>query len=252
LTATEQTLAALPLLGTSIAQGGHALAVLTGQDPAALDRRLAVQQPLPQAAPGLALNLPAETLRQRADVRAAEHRLAAEMARLAQADAARLPSFRLGGSLGLTALSLGALGGGTPVVGSLLAAVTLPLFDGGALRAQVQAQQAVLDQSAAAYRSTVLTALQEVEDALVALRGDEQRVQRLQAAARSAGNAAVMAGQRYRSGLVDFQIVLDTQRSQLATQESLAGARADVGTDHVRLFKALGGGWRAEAAVVSP
>ena len=242
-TAAEQTRAALPALQTGIAQGGHALAVLTGQSPAALDRRLAERQPLPQAAIDAAASLPAETLRQRADVRAAEHRLSAEVARLAQAEAARLPSFRLGGSLGLNALTLGALSG-APVVGSLLAGVTLPLFDGGALRAQAQAQQAVLDQALASYRSTVLAALQEVEDALVALHNDRLRVQRLQAAALSAGNAAQLADDRYRSGLVDFQVVLDTQRTLLATQERLASARTDVATDQVRLYKALGGGWR--------
>ena len=247
LTAAEQTRAALPPLHTTIAQSGYALAVLTGQNPAALNPLLASRRPVPQPAPGLALSLPAETLRQRPDVRAAELRLAADMARLAQADAARLPSFNLGGSLGLTALTVGALSSGSAVVASLLAGVTLPVFDGGALRAQVDAQQAVLDQSVAAYRASVLTALQEVEDALVALRGDQDRAARLQAAAQAASNAALMANQRYSSGLVDFQVVLDTQRSQLVTQESLAIAGSNLAADHVRLYKALGGGWRADA-----
>jgi outer membrane protein TolC len=118
------------------------------------------------------------------------------------------------------------------------------VWDGGAGRAQVSAQQAAADQQLAAYRGTVLQALQEVEDALVALQGDRQRVQHLQQAVAAATQAATLARQRFDSGLVDLQPVLDTQRTRLATQDSLAAAGADVSSDHVRLFKALGGGWQ--------
>jgi outer membrane protein TolC len=126
--------------------------------------------------------------------------------------------------------------------------VSVPVFDGGALRAQVRAQQAVLDQAAASYRAAVLTALQEVEDALVALRGNRERLLRLRAAAAAASNAATLARQRYGSGLVDFQTVLDTQRTQLSTQDSVASVGADLAADHVRLYKALGGGWLPDRA----
>jgi outer membrane protein TolC len=90
----------------------------------------------------------------------------------------------------------------------------------------------------------VLTALQEIEDALVALRGDLERLSRLKLASEAAGNAALMARQRYDSGLADFQVVLETQRSLLNTQDSVANASADVSSDHIRLYKALGGGWQ--------
>ena len=242
----EQTSALTPALQTSIEQTRHALAVLTGQPPAALSSVLAAAGPVPQAADDLALSFPAETLRQRPDVRAAEHQVTAAVARVAQADAARLPSFSLSGSLGLNAATIGALSGGGAVVSTLLASVAMPLFDGGALRAQVRVQQAALDQSHLAYQAAVLTALKDVEDALVALRGDRERLLRLQQAAEAAGNAALMARQRYGSGLVDFQIVLETQRTQLSTQDSVASARADLSADHVRLYKALGGGWRPD------
>jgi outer membrane protein, multidrug efflux system len=112
----------------------------------------------------------------------------------------------------------------------------------------VRAQQAALDQAQFAYQATVLTALKDVEDALVALQGDRERLAHLQLAAEAAGNASLLARQRYSSGLVDFQTVLDTQRSQLTTQESVANAIADLGADHVRLYKALGGGWRPDVA----
>jgi outer membrane protein TolC len=202
--------------------------------------------PIPQAADDLVLSFPADTLRQRPDVRAAEQQVAAALARVAQADAARKPSFRIGGSLGLSALTLGALTDGASVVSSLLAGVTLPIFDGGAARATLRAEQAALVQAQEAYRATILTALKEVEDALVALRGDRERLLRLNLAATSARNAAQMARQRYDSGLVDFQVVLETQRSQLGTQDSVASTQTDLAADHVRLYKALGGGWNPE------
>jgi NodT family efflux transporter outer membrane factor (OMF) lipoprotein len=239
----EQTRALLPALQTSIEQSAHALAVLTGQPPAALANLLATARPVPQAREDLALNIPAETLRQRADVRAAERQVAAALARVAQADAARMPSFALGGSLGLSALTLGALTNSASVISSLLASMAVPLFDAGAGRAQVRAQQAAYDQARLAYETAILTALKDVEDALVALRGDRLRLASLRNAADAAATAALLARQRYGSGLVDFQVVLETQRTQLSTQDSVANASADVSGDHVRLYKAMGGGW---------
>ena len=242
----EQTRAQLPALQTSIEQSRHALAVLTGQAPAALSALLAASAPVPQPVAELALAIPAETLRQRPDVRAAEHQVSAAAARVEQADAERKPSFKLSGSLGLNALTLGSLTSGGAFAAALLAGVSVPLFDGGAGQAQVQAQQAALDQAEAEYKATVLSALKDVEDALVALRGDRERLARLQQAAEASGNAALLARQRYSSGLVDFQTVLETLRSQINTQDGVAAAYADLSADHVRLYKALGGGWQAE------
>jgi len=242
--ATEQTRAQLPALQTGIAQSRHALALLSGQPPAALDAQLAASAPLPQPGQDLALSIPAETLRQRPDVRAAELRVQAAAARVGEAEAARLPSLRIGGNVGLSALSLGTLTNGASLASALLASVSLPLFDGGAARAQVRAQQAALAQAQAAYQATVLGALRDVEDALVALRGDRERLARLQAASASAARAALLARQRHGSGLVDFQTVLETQRNQLNTEDGVATAMAAVSADHVRLYKALGGGWQ--------
>jgi len=241
--AAEQTSALVPILQTSIEQTRHALAVLTGQPPAALINVLAASKPVPQAANDLALSIPADTLRQRPDVRAAEFQVMAAIVRVSQANAARMPNFKLSGSLGLSALTLGSLGSGASVVSALLAGVSMPIFDGGAGSAQVRAQQAVLDQARFAYKAVILTALKDVENALVALRGDRERLLRLQQAADAASNAALMARQRYDSGIVDFQVVLDTQRTQFSTQEGVAGASTDVSSDHVRLYKAFGGGW---------
>ena len=246
ISASAQTEAQLPALQTGVMQTLNALAVLTGQAPGALAAMLNTAAAIPTAPPDLAMAFPAETLRQRPDVRAAERRIDAALSRLSAAEAARYPSFRLGGSLGLSAFTLGSLTDSASVLRSLLASVSAPLFDGGALQAQARAQQAGVDQARAAFQGTVLTALQEVEDALAALRGDIERLARLQTASTAAANADLLARQRYESGLIGFDTVLSTQRSLLATQDGVASTRASLSTNHVRLYKALGGGWQAD------
>ena len=247
--AVEQTRAQLPLLQKAAAQSRHQLALLTGRS--AYQLVLAKTAALPTAPADLALALPADTLRQRADVRASQARVEAAAQRIVQADAARYPSLSLSGSLGLSALTLSGLTSGGAGVASRLAGVSLPIFDGGAGKAQVTAQQAAFDAATAGYCASVLTALKDVEDSLVSLQRDRERLFTLQQAADAAGNAARLATQRYGSGLIDFQTVLDTQRSQLSAQDSVASANSDVAADHVRLYKALGGGWQPEPTLAS-
>lgn len=249
--ASEQTRALIPTLQTSAAQDLSSLAVLAGLAPGALQDTLGLPAAVPQAAGDLALAFPADTLRQRPDVRAAEHRVSAALARVSQADAARYPGFQISGSLGLNALTLGSLGSSASVARALLASVSVPLFDGGALRAQVRAQEAALEQARVAYQAAVLTALKDVEDALVSLQGNRERLTSLQTAADAAFNADLLARQRYTSGLIDFISVLETQRTLLATQDSVESTRASLSADHVRLYKALGGGWTPAAETTS-
>jgi NodT family efflux transporter outer membrane factor (OMF) lipoprotein len=254
--AAAQTQALLPALQISMNQTAHALAVLVGQPPAALQAELRIgmrvapassmgteRETLPESRGDFAMSIPADTLRHRADVRSAEYQVAAALARVGQAQAQRWPSFAIGGTIGLSAISMAALTNGASVLSSLLASVSLPVFDGGAARAQVNVQQAALEQAQQVYRAAVLGALKDVENALVALRGDRLRVASLRIAAEAASNAAVLARQRYSGGLVDFQTVLETQRNQLSTQDGVVSAMADVGSDQVRLYTALGGGW---------
>ncbi|NMM25709.1 MAG: efflux transporter outer membrane subunit [Glaciimonas sp.] len=250
--ASEQTRAQIPTLETSVAQIQHSLAVLCGQTPDTLRLQLAAVLPVPQAQDDLALSMPTETLRQRPDVRAAEHQVSAALARVGQADAARYPSFNLSGSLGLRALTLGTLTGSGALASALLGSVSGPLFDAGAGQAQVRAQQAALEQARLSYQATVLTALKDVEDALVALGGDRERLLHLRDATDAAANAALIARQRYASGLIDFQTVLETQRSLFSTQDAVAITSTDLSADHVRLYKALGGGWQPERDSAMP
>ena len=242
-TAAAQTAAQLPALQSSLGKTRHSLAVLTGQHPHELDTLLLAALPVPQVATQLAEVIPADSLRQRADVRAAEARITAALAAVDAAEAARLPKFKLGGSVGLTALTLAGFSNGAALATQILGSVSMPLLDGGAAKAQVRAQQAVLAQTQANYQNTLLTALKEIEDALIALRHDRERLGYLQQAASAADNAALLALNRYNSGLIDFQTVLQTQRTLLGAQDSLASVQADLSSDHVRLIKAMGGGW---------
>jgi outer membrane protein TolC len=116
------------------------------------------------------------------------------------------------------------------------------------LRAQVDIQDAVREQAQIAYEQAVLTALQEVENALVALARSQERVEALVIATESAREAAELARQRYSAGLVDFQSVLDTERTLLSSEDGLASAREFAVQALIRLYKALGGGWSPGAA----
>ncbi|MEX8492899.1 efflux transporter outer membrane subunit [Sphaerotilus sp.] len=243
----EQTRAQIPAYDTAIAQGEHALALLLGQDPDALRVRLGDSTRVPVPATDLddrlRDGLPADLLRQRPDVQAAESAITAELARLDQAQAARRPAFRLSGSLGWQALTLAALGSPGALAAGLAAAVDWPVLDGGRGAAQVQAQQAVLDRARLVYQSAALVAAQDVADAVSALDGSRRQTAALDAATDAARNANRLARQRYEAGLIDFTTLLDTQRTLLSVDNSRAAAAADTSLHLIRLCKALGGDW---------
>jgi NodT family efflux transporter outer membrane factor (OMF) lipoprotein len=239
----EQTRAQIPALADSLSRAEHSLDILLGKAPGTLHPRLSAAGPLPAVPSEIAVGIPADTLRQRPDVRSAERKLAAETARVGVAEAARYPSFTISGSIGLEALTLGSLGRSGAATSSLLGGITAPVFNAGRLKSQVEQQDAVREQAEAGYQKSVLNALQEVEDALVSLALSRERGEALATAVGSARNAAELARQRYSAGLTDFQVVLDTQRSVLLVEDSLADTRADNVLSVIRLYKALGGGW---------
>lgn len=247
----QQTLAGIPALATSLTKAENGLAVLLGQFPTTLHAQLSKPAALPPLPDKIALSIPADTLRQRPDVQAAERRLAAETARIGQETAARYPSFSLSGSLGWRALTVGALGDSNSLTRSFSASLAQTIFDGGRLRSRVDAQNAVQQQALIAYEKTVLTALEEMENALASYANGHERRAALQEAKISARNAALMARQRYAGGLIDFQSVLDTDRTRLSSEDSLASAELDELSALISLYKAMGGGWH-ENAVAAP
>lgn len=213
---------------------------------AEMKRAIEALPPIPQSSPALAAALastPVHTIERRPDVRARIHRVEAAMAQLAAQEVANWPTFRLSANWTSGAATLAALSNGASIGASIAASIAATLFDGGANAAQIRAQSAALQQARLALRGAVLTALQEVEDALVQRQANAQRLDHLHQAHQAAHNAAMLAMLRYESGLVDFPTVLDTQRSLLSAQDALAQATATLTGDDIRLYKALGGGW---------
>jgi outer membrane protein, multidrug efflux system len=234
----EQTAAAIPSLQTGLAEARHRIEILLGKAPGSLPELENVKE-IPAVPANVISNIPTVALAHRPDVRAAERRLAAETARIGQAEAQRYPGLNLAGSIGVDLVK------GAPVAaaGELIASLAQTIFDGGKLRAQVEIQNAIQQQAMITYQSTVLTALEDVENALVSLERSRERLASLQTAAESARNAALLAREQYESGLTDFQTVLDTQRSVLNVEDSLTSTKADESSALIQLYKALGGGW---------
>lgn len=239
----QETRARVPLIELEKVVAANRLAVLLGKQPGELDALLKSTVSTIKIPSSLVLNIPAEQLRQRPDVRYAERTLAAETARIGEATAALYPSFSIGGSIGLESLTFSGLGDTGAKNSSVLAGLTIPLFNGGALRNAVDAQTAVRDQALIAYRQTVLTAVEEIENALKSLSSNQKRTKALQEAVESARNSVLLAKQQYEAGLIDFQTVLTTERSQLTTEDSLATSKNNTLTSLITLYKALGGGW---------
>lgn len=247
-----QTRARQATLQASLVQAGHRLAVLLGRAPASLGERLATATAAPQLPALPAPGLPADLLRRRPDVRAAEWAVSAALATLAQREAERRPQFGISGRLGLQAATLAALSGGSAVAAAIAASVSWPLLDGGAGRAQVAAQQAALDAARASYQAAVLAAQQDVEDMLVALRQGQAQVQQLAQTATAAREVLRLQRLRYQAGTSDFSALLDAQRSALSADDALATARTDLALNQVRLYKGLGGGWSADDRTPAP
>lgn len=239
----ENSRSQLPVLRTGLEAAKNRLAVLLGMTPGALHPELAGHQAIPVIPGTLAVGVPAETLRQRPDVRLAERRLAARSARIGVATADLYPRFRLSGSIGLQSFSAEDLleyGSRTWRIGP---SVSWNLFDAGAVRRNIEVQSALQEQALVQYEASILNALEEVENALTAYVEEQLRRESLASATAAARSATQMARDRYRAGLVDFSSVLDSQRSLLSFEDNLARSDGAVTANLVRLYKALGGGW---------
>jgi outer membrane protein TolC len=141
------------------------------------------------------------------------------------------------------ALTLGGLDSASAISRGIVGRAFATLFDGGRLRRLVDIQSAVQEQALIAYELSVLVALEEVENALVSMYETRKQQAALESAAEAARNAALLARHLYTGGMIDFQVVLDTERTQFTIEENLAVARAGGASSLVRLYKALGGGW---------
>lgn len=240
-TGREQTRAGIPDSEVGLRTAENRLAVLLGRNPGSLREQLAEVKELPALPASLATGIPAKVLRQRPDLIAAERTLAAETARIGQKQAKRFPSLNLNASLNWYTF---ASAGMSTLIQSIGTSLGMTLFDAGRLRAAVDIQSAVQEQALVSYQNSVLTALEEVENALKSYAAGQNRVEARCAAADSARRAAQFAHQLYQSGLADFQGVLDSERTRLNAEDNLVMAETDLRISLISLYKALGGGWQ--------
>lgn len=238
-----KTEASIPADEASYHAAVHRLGVLLGRDPTALAARLARSAPIPAPRLPLPTGIPADVLTRRPDVRKAERQLAQSTAKIGQAEAARYPDVSLSGSISTTALKLGDLGRNSTIGWSLGPTLSVPIFNGGRLRAAVEIAQAQRDEYHVAWRSAVLTALEDVENAIVALAQERSRNRSLSESARRYGEAARLSRALYETGSSSFLDVLDAERSQFSADDTLLQSHVSIAKDYVALAKALGGGW---------
>ncbi len=241
----EQTNAQLPVLRQSLAQYQHSLSVLLGEAPDYVARNLPTNAGLP-AVPGvLPIGAPHDLLRRRPDVLQAELNAAAQSARIGVAEAQLYPTFSLTGAFGYaaSATSIGNLFRWNNRTIEYGAAFTLPIFDRGKLYSQVRVQDSLFRQAVLTYQNQVLTAQQDVEDNLAAIKGQSGQVDALGRADTAAARAASLAYKQYSAGQVDYTTVSSAEQTHATTSDSLVQGQAGVLQAYVGVFRAIGGGW---------
>lgn len=246
------TEATIPDLRAAYAQAVHRLSVLTGREPGALAALMAPEKPIPAPRRALPTGIPADVLHLRPDVRAAERRLAQSTASVGKAEAALYPSVSLTGQLSTTGVRLGDLGRASSIAWSWGPSVSVPIFQGGKLVAARDAADAERDQYLAAWKSSVLSALEDVENALVGLAQERLKGRKLAEATQRWRQAASLSRTLYANGSTSFLDVLDAERSLFSAEDSLLQSRVAVTVDHIALAKALGGGWTRPVATTKP
>ena len=252
-----QTAATIPSLQQNYVAAVNRLGVLTGQAPGALASEIqgvvsgaSNAYVIPSGPETIPVGIPGDVLRQRPDVRSAERNLAASTAQIGVEKAALYPALNITGSIGTSASSLGNIA--NIVTGSLFAGLTQLIFDGGRTRSRVRAQEAAAEGSFAAYKSTVLTSLEDVENALAALQSAKDRQAQFAIAQDAANAAAILARSQYRAGLTDFTTLNTAESALLSARNGLSDATADRAQAIVALYLALGGGWDSSAAAPNP
>jgi multidrug efflux system outer membrane protein len=241
------TAAEIPLLEASARQSIYSLSILSGLPPGALVQELSPSSAIPTAPPSVPVGLPSDLLRRRPDIRRAEAEIHSATARIGVATADLFPKFTISGSTGLLAGDLSSWFNWAAGFWSLGSSLSWTAFDTGRTRANIEVQKALEEQSLITYQQTVLTALQEVESALIASSKEQEHRKALTDAVAANRKAVNLATKLYVEGQTDFLNVLDAQRSLYATEDSLVLSTGTVSTNLVALYKALGGGWEAES-----
>ncbi|MCI1001246.1 efflux transporter outer membrane subunit [Ochrobactrum sp. C6C9] len=246
------TEANIPDLEAAYAASVHRLSVLTGRAPAALAERMNKVKAIPKPKLPMPTGIPADILLSRPDVRLAERQYAQYTAKVGQAEAARYPGLSLTGDIATSATKIGDLGKSSSISWSFGPTLTVPIFNGGQLKAAVEMAQAQRDQYFIAYRSSILTGLEEVENAIVSLAQERIKSSKLATSARHYREAASLGRSLYQSGTQSFLDLLEAQRSLYSAEDSLIASQVLITTDYIALNKALGGGWSGAIEVSKP
>jgi multidrug efflux system outer membrane protein len=234
----------LPQFDAQIAQSMNGLAVLVGSPPGALDAELQTLAAVPPVPPLVPIGLPSTLARRRPDIREAEANLHSATAEIGVAVAQMYPDISLTGQVGTRATRASYLAHWSSLFWSWGPSVSLPIFEGGALRANVKISKVEAEEAALQYRSTVLKALQDVDNALVAYRTDQDRREALTRTVEANRVNLDLATDSYRKGLESFITVLDAERQLASTRQQLAQSTVSVTTDLIAVYKSLGGGWQ--------
>jgi len=232
--------AAIPLLNASLDRTINRLAVLLGKKPGYLQDKLLQPKAIPQPPQKITLFLPAEILRQRPDIRQAERDLAAQTARIGITVAEMYPRFSLGGTIGISKASDNS---GNTEYYSFGPSFTWEVFDAGRHEAEIKVQDERLEQARASYEKTVLTALEEVENALTAYNEEQYRIQKIKSSVDASKNVNEITRARYSAGLIDFQEVLDAQRVVFNQEDDLATSQGELIQHLIDIYWSMGGGW---------
>lgn len=237
------TLATLPQHEAAIATDIHRLSVLIGEQPAALRDILAPAADLPALPQLVQVGAPADLLRRRPDIRAAERRLAGATAGVGVATAELFPRVSFTGGIGFATGESDRIGNNEAATFDYGPGLTWSILDFGRIRARIRQSEARADAELAGYEQTVLRALEETENALTAYAKARQRLDYLETSVAANARAAELAHLRFESGISDFLDVLDVERAKLETETGYSRARTETATQLVALYKALGGGW---------
>ncbi len=240
----ESTQAEIPTLKIGIEQAKNGLSVLLGEFPGALSQGLKEFSPIPVTPIEVVVGVPADLLRRRPDVRQVERELAAQTARVGVATAELYPKLRLLGSVGLESISMGSVLAGPAAAFQIGPQISWNLFNAGRVRQNIKVESEIQEQALIKYESTVLNAVKDVENALIDYAEEQNRRDSLLKSIESAEKAAGLARELYTSGLSDFLGVLEAERSLFTFQDKLALSEGKVVSNLIRLFKALGGGWK--------
>jgi NodT family efflux transporter outer membrane factor (OMF) lipoprotein len=227
----------------------NALGLLLGEPPQSLRAELETPKPIPPVPPEIPVGFPSELAQRRPDIRQADANLHSATADIGVAEANFYPSVTLNGSIGIQALRTQSLWNWNAQQYAIGPSLNIPIFEGGRLKSQLALRKAQQRESAVKYQQTVLTAWNEVDDALSAYEFEQRRRAQLMEAVKQNRRALALAQNRYKEGISDFIEVLDAQRQQLATEQLLAISTTNVSGNLVALYKALGGGWEPDLPV---